>query len=487
MRFCSLKLILGSFLLGVLLVGAESRPVLAQSGPWFSDMPKLGTVFTVGDRTLPDPLFPYESLMTNDKAAAATDACRSAEPWEPVLLSYRARRGLIPDLDNPDSHQSVLAFDSTTACIRVGHPVRLVLGPSGSELFFDVGWFFPTAISGPRPGFASEEERLLLNAGLLAPELRSSSTKPVFVTGHWIRPSAFNPLVSPLAPKLEGARAIGRDQMEAAIRSRQTIVDVRSPQQFKVSHVEGAINIPYSFGALMLRSGLQDRSPYSNYAMNGDLFEVSKLPPDRNKSVVLIAESITDPRVFRAAIVLQHLQYRRIFFFYEGMTYFNGMMWRPPYESSLVKAIDPPEAAKILGDPAIKAKVVDVRGEVEFRFGTLQTGAETALNAPMIERNADIRYRRPELNGRLLWDFGDRWAPPADLPMTTPLVFVAHDGLDWRGYKAALISKALGFSTVYWLRGGISEWQGYGYWQPARYKIARPVMAPAVGTSSEKK
>lgn len=43
-----------------------------------------------------------------------------------------------------------------------------------------------------------------------------------------------------------------------------------------------------------------------------------------------------------------------------------------------------------------------------------------------------------------------------------PLVFYGH-GIDgWKGYYAARSAVAAGYTTVYWFRGGMSEWESRG-------------------------
>lgn len=446
-----------------------------KKGPWFRDLPVKGSELFSGVHALPDPMRPYESLIDQALAAKAsiqtTDACKTQEYWEPVVLSRVQRAGIAPDGEESDvSLIAPVAIDGAAYCVRVGYPVHFVLGPTAAGLFIDVGWYFPTAISGPRPAFAAEEEQLLLAAGLLNLPAGSAKPAPVFLSGRWLRASVFHPVLGEIAPMILGARGISRSQMETAVQERRAIVDLRPPAQFAIAKIAGATNVPYSMGDRLIRKGVA-RFGSSQYAENGDMFDVRKLPRERGEPIILIGTNFADGRTLRAAAILRDLQYRKIFFFAEGMDFFLGMAWRPPQESSLAKAVSVSEARRMIEDPTTKAVAVDVRSAVEVARGTVAN----AIAAPFAERTQDIYYRRPELNGRLLRDFGDHWEAPASVAKNANVILFGDAATDWRGYKAALVAQALGYTNVYWLRDGFAGWRQSSAKEPSSFRIDAPV------------
>lgn len=46
---------------------------------------------------------------------------------------------------------------------------------------------------------------------------------------------------------------------------------------------------------------------------------------------------------------------------------------------------------------------------------------------------------------------------------TTPLVFYCNGVSCWKSYKGARAALGDGYRRVYWLRGGLAEWQGQDY------------------------
>ena len=67
---------------------------------------------------------------------------------------------------------------------------------------------------------------------------------------------------------------------------------------------------------------------------------------------------------------------------------------------------------------------------------------------------------------------------------TRPLVFFCQGARCWESYNAVLRANALGYSNLYWYRGGIAAWQEAGLPMaatPPEYNVA-PQQQPTVPT-----
>lgn len=421
---------------------------------------KPGTEVTTGVRDLPDPLFRFnafsEPALLESAVIKETNGCKVLKSWEPVFVSsihlrsiYEAARPILSDA-------GVLAIASESNCVRVGTPMHLAELDGATGTSSTLGYFLPTAISLPRPTYAALENVILLSAGLLG-----SKAPVVFVTGAVIslsqshRPDFF-------APRMVGARMLDRTQIESAIADGTQIIDVRSKKQFDLVRVKGAVHVPYTMGPRAQRL-----DPYASYAKSGDAFDIRRINPDRQKALVLIGENNESEEPIRAAVVLRSEGWKNIFIFQEGMSYFTGMMSAPPNKSVLVGLVSTiGQLRNARADAALGAKLIDVRSLSEFNAGTI---AES-LSAPFAERD-DLRLRRLGLNGSMLTTYGDSWAPPANLPKTTPLIFYGENDRDWRPYKAALIARAAGFNSVYWFPNGFSLWSVMSSYQQTLFPV----------------
>lgn len=50
-----------------------------------------------------------------------------------------------------------------------------------------------------------------------------------------------------------------------------------------------------------------------------------------------------------------------------------------------------------------------------------------------------------------------------DIEPNAPLLFYSHGETGWKSYKAAVTAVRVGYQQVYWLRGGLSEWENSGF------------------------
>ena len=95
------------------------------------------------------------------------------------------------------------------------------------------------------------------------------------------------------------------------------------------------------------------------------------------------------------------------------------------------------------------AQMVDVRSEKEFNARHI-TGA---VLAPYLEKSPKDTTFNPAL---------DDFSALARLDKTRPTIFACNGAECWKSYKASKTAAAKGFKTVYWLRGGLPEWDAKG-------------------------
>ncbi|MDX9730757.1 MAG: rhodanese-like domain-containing protein [Bdellovibrionales bacterium] len=427
---------------------------------------KPGTELTKGHPNLSDPLM-YSELVDESFATTSpikqTEGCKVLEEWQPVVVSEDHWFSVATDR-RPAAYElvGVLAVAGDTNCVKPGYPMRIVALNMPSGIARVLGWFYPTSIVGPRPEYISQQETLLVSAGLMG-----TKAQPVFVTGAVVRVSPVEEMLIH-APRMVGARMINRTQMEAAIAEGTPIVDVRPRAQFDIARVKGAIHVPYTPGPRMHL--LED---YASYVKSGDAFDIRRVPPNKDAPVILIGESWNSDNVYRAAVVLRSEGWKKIFIFHEGMDYFLGLNRMPPMHMRAARILHNLEAAAFIANKSNQAQVVDVRSDVEFAAGAIPG----AYLAPYRERR-DLPMRTPGLSGPALLEYGDQWVPPAGLSKTLPLVIVGESRWDWRGYKAALVARALGFQTVIWARSGMDQWASGVDRSPLTTVIKRPYPLP---------
>lgn len=426
------------------------------------DLPAPGTLYTVGDKSLIDPLRLYDQLVDKQikpkNGITATEACKLLEVWRPVEISTATINDLVPDARSTNrSRLGVFAVDRNVSCIQVGHPVRLALKQGVSGIYAEAGWFIPTGLN-TAPAIPTTAHGLLASmAGLIG-----AMDRVIFVSGRMIFADSGRGLRR-MGPKLEGALAISREQIEAAIQSGNFILDVRSDKEFTRSRIKGAINVPYQLGQeSIIHSGPE------SYANQGDRFDLSKVTVAKNQSIVVIGTDVNDLRPRRAALLLVSRGYTRVYYFYEGMGYFQNMIVFPPLVSKQIRILDETQLGRIRADSTIKPEIVDVRSRKEFAAGHIP-GAWSSV----YYESDEVPFRRRGMSGEILEKVGDRFIIPNAIPTSTHVVIVGRDRYDFAAYKAALALKSSGFSTVYWFRSGMFRWQGISSEHSARFPIAR--------------
>ena len=98
------------------------------------------------------------------------------------------------------------------------------------------------------------------------------------------------------------------------------------------------------------------------------------------------------------------------------------------------------------------ATVVDTRTEKEFKAKRIKG----ALLAVYVEKSLkDVAFNAAQDDFLAL----DKLAT---LDKSKPVIFACNGAECWKSYKAAKVAAAKGFKSVYWLRGGLPEWDENG-------------------------
>lgn len=110
------------------------------------------------------------------------------------------------------------------------------------------------------------------------------------------------------------------------------------------------------------------------------------------------------------------------------------------------KMVTSGEVQKLIAQGAV---LVDTRTEKEFKAKRIPL----AIFAPYIEKSVkDIVFDAS------LDDFSSL----ERLDKSKPTIFSCNGAECWKSYKASKLALTKGFSSVYWFRGGLPEWEAAG-------------------------
>jgi rhodanese-related sulfurtransferase/ABC-type phosphate/phosphonate transport system substrate-binding protein len=126
--------------------------------------------------------------------------------------------------------------------------------------------------------------------------------------------------------------------------------------------------------------------------------------------------------------------------------YVAGLGHFTPAQLPGVKLVAAEEARDLMKQGVV---IVDVRSAKEYGHKHIQG----AVLAPYLEKSQkDTAYNAAE----------DDFTAVAKLDKARPHIFSCNGAECWKSYKASKAAAAQGFRTVYWLRGGLPEWDGKG-------------------------
>ena len=111
-----------------------------------------------------------------------------------------------------------------------------------------------------------------------------------------------------------------------------------------------------------------------------------------------------------------------------------------------VKRITAKDAQQLQAQGAL---VVDTRTEKEYRTKRIRGAVWAAYGEKSLK---DVAFNAEQ----------DDFKALESLDRTKPLIFSCNGAECWKSYKAAKVAADKGFSNVYWMRGGLPEWDAEG-------------------------
>jgi rhodanese-related sulfurtransferase len=127
-------------------------------------------------------------------------------------------------------------------------------------------------------------------------------------------------------------------------------------------------------------------------------------------------------------------------------TYVAALGHFTPAQLPGARRVTAEEAADLMKKGAL---MVDVRSAKEFNAKHIAG----ATLAPYIEKSPkDISFDAAQ----------DDFSAAKKLDVNRPTIFACNGAECWKSYKASKAAMAQGFKTVYWLRGGLPEWDAKG-------------------------
>lgn len=124
--------------------------------------------------------------------------------------------------------------------------------------------------------------------------------------------------------------------------------------------------------------------------------------------------------------------------------YIGGLGHFTPLELPGVQRVSAEAAAELMKKGAV---MVDVRSEKEYRARRISGAAW----APYLEKSAKDTTFDPK---------ADDFSALDKLDKSKAVIFGCNGAECWKSYKASKVALTRGFKTVYWLRGGLPEWEG---------------------------
>jgi len=109
--------------------------------------------------------------------------------------------------------------------------------------------------------------------------------------------------------KLEGGKVISAEEAKALIDKKgATFFDMRSAINFGKGHLPGATALPY-----------KENSEYTaNFDASKDVFDLKKLPADKNAAIVFYSDGPSGWKSYKAAVLAKKAGYKKVMWLREG-------------------------------------------------------------------------------------------------------------------------------------------------------------------------
>lgn len=119
---------------------------------------------------------------------------------------------------------------------------------------------------------------------------------------------------SPTPTTLAGGKVVGADEGKKLMDGKAFFVDTRSVVNFGKGHVPGAVAIPYK--------GSSD--DVAGFDASKDQFDLSKLPQEKDKSIVFYSDGPTGWKSYKAAVTAVKAGYKNVHYMRSGWQEWQG-------------------------------------------------------------------------------------------------------------------------------------------------------------------
>ncbi|MGE5651107.1 rhodanese-like domain-containing protein [Noviherbaspirillum sp. UKPF54] len=107
---------------------------------------------------------------------------------------------------------------------------------------------------------------------------------------------------------LDGATVVSSDQVKKMLDAGTPVIDARVANEYVEGHIKGAKNVPYK----------EKSAKATNFDASQDNFDLTKLPADKNASLVFYCNAGECWKSYKASIAALKAGYKKVFWFRGG-------------------------------------------------------------------------------------------------------------------------------------------------------------------------
>lgn len=244
---------------------------------------------------------------------------------------------------------------------------------------------------------------------------------------------------------------VDTEGMESLLQNGAVLVDLRPEAEFAKHHHASGTNIPFKWERF-------DDSDKKNFDptvfSNKSLFDLTKLPQNKDKPLVFTGADVFDPAPGMAIIMAYREGWNNLHWYRAGDAGKDIAAYEVPLTWPQISVVDSSQALALKGQ---SAAFVDTRGPGLRYFPFLGRAIPGALRVPYSGQATPTEYQF--LTKDSFQKANDSFALEK-LPQdkSVKIVFVGEDQYDWAALKAAIWAKEAGYANVHWLREGIAGW-----------------------------
>ncbi len=244
------------------------------------------------------------------------------------------------------------------------------------------------------------------------------------------------------------AKALAQNQ-------KAVFIDVRSPQEFKSSHIPGATNVPYSITEIGTYTIYYLDPKEWDSIVNKDVFDWSKIPKKDN--FVFYGWNESDPRARRTAERLIFAGYKNAKWFRNGISAWAGKTLELPDKHPYINIINITQLKEMMKKPVTLVDVgfEDVFKRPYFWHAGRIPGSINVPYTPSTPNQLDQLISLP-MDQTVEKLKNDKFEFKK-IPKTYPVVIYAWSHLEEKALRAAIIAKANGYN-VFLFKDGTSQW-----------------------------